>query len=96
MCPPRRFGRLLHCRHWLQGLTLGRLCLPLLRPSKRVRDVAAHPEHVSLDELEVVNATAPQRCKHHLHDPLCQILGFRYTAEVAQPVEPRALPKPPA
>jgi hypothetical protein len=25
---------------------------------------------------------------------LCQILGFRYTAKVAQPVEPRALPKP--
>jgi len=24
---------------------------------------------------------------------LCQILGFRYTAEVAQPVQARALPK---
>jgi hypothetical protein len=31
-----------------------------------------------------------------LHDLLCQILGFRYTAEVTEPVEPRSLPKPPA
>jgi hypothetical protein len=47
-----------------------------------MRDVSAYAEHVPVEEIEVVNATIPQRSEGHFHDLLCQIFGFRYTAEV--------------
>jgi hypothetical protein len=61
-----------------------------------VRDIAAHSKHVPIEELGVVDSTRPQRCQRHLHDLLCQILRFRYTAKMPQPVQARALPKPAA
>jgi hypothetical protein len=61
-----------------------------------VRDVATHAEHIAIEELEVVDSTRPQRCQRHLHDLLCEILRFRYTAKMPQPVKARALPKPAA
>lgn len=80
----------------LAGQTLRRLLRPSSRPTELVRNVAAHPEHIAIETLDVVHATTPQGREGHFHDSLCQILGFRYTAEMPQPVEPGPLPESPA
>ncbi len=61
-----------------------------------MRNVATHAEDVPIQHLDVVYPTPSERFEGHFHDSLCQILGFRYTAEVPQPVEPGPLPESPA
>lgn len=91
--PPRRLWRLNRVERWFEGQALHGPSRPLARPSERMRDVPAHAEHVAIEQREVVHATAPNCGEGHLHDLLCQILSFRYTAEVSKPVKPGPLPE---
>jgi hypothetical protein len=80
--PPLVERQLNHGRGWLEGQPLRNSRRLRFGSPHCMRDVSAYAEHVPVEEIEVVNATIPQRSEGHFHDLLCQIFGFRYTAEV--------------